>query len=271
MVRVEVLAAALLLAFTGVAEAVNLTIDGAQTYQVIEGFGVNANHRSWNNTELQPALDALIDQAGMTLFRVIYDNADWESANDNGDPNVMNWTYYNQVYSTADFQKMWDMSAYLNQRGITDGLMFNFQGTGPSWMLDADHSLKTGYEAEWAEMVASSFIYARDTQHLQFSLVAPGNEEDIYPQGILMTSDQYTTALHALAELLDANGLSDVRFVGPDLGYTSTDWMSAMMGDPVIMAKLAHFGLHSYEDNAGGSAGIYDSSSNRLTRSARIG
>jgi O-glycosyl hydrolase len=248
---------ALLLETAGLADPATVTIDGAQTYQVIEGFGVNANHRSWNSNELQPVLDALIDQAGMTLFRVVFDKADWEATNDNSDPNVMNWDYYNQVYSAPDFQKMWDMSAYLNQRGITNGLMFNFQGNGPDWMMDTN-GLAAGYEAEWAEMVASLFIYARNTQHLQFSLVAPDNEEDILVQGVDMTSDQYITALHDLAQLLDTNGLSDVRFVGPDLGYTSTDWLSAMMNDPAVMAKVAHFGMHSYYDEGGGSTGIYD-------------
>jgi hypothetical protein len=33
-----------------------VTIQGAQTAQVIEGFGVNVNHRSWNNDELNDAL-----------------------------------------------------------------------------------------------------------------------------------------------------------------------------------------------------------------------
>ena len=256
MVRVAVLVAALLLGLTSVAAAVNLTVDGSQTYQVIEGFGVNANHRSWNNNELQPVLDALIDQGGMTLFRVVMDKADWEATNDNSDPSIMNWTYYNAVYSTTDFQKMWDMSAYLNQRGITNGLIFNFQGNGPAWM--GGSPLAGGYEAEWAEMVASVFLYARNTQHLGFNLVAPDNEEDILVQGVDMTSAQYVTALHTLAQLLDANGLSDLHFVGPDLGYTSTAWLSAMMDDAVLMAKLAHFGLHSYQDNGGGSTGIYD-------------
>ncbi len=240
----------------GPSDTSTVTIDGAQTYQVIEGFGVNANHRSWNNHELQPVLDALIDQAGMTLFRVIYDKTDWEATNDNSDPNVMNWDYYNQVYSAPDFQKMWDMSAYLNQRGITNGLMFNFQGGGPDWM--GGDTLAPGYEAEYAEMIASLLVYARNTQQLQFGLVGPGNEEDIISQGVVMTSDQYVTALHALAQLLDTNGLSDVRFVGPDLGYTSTDWLSAMTNDPTVMAKVAHFGLHSYQDEGGGSTGIYD-------------
>ncbi len=247
----------LLLGLTLVGEAATVTIAGSQTYQVIEGFGVNANHRSWNNNELQPVLDALIDQAGMTLFRVIFDKADWEATNDNGDPAVLNWTYYNQLYTNSDFQKQWDMSVYLNQRGITNGLMFNFQGVGPAWM--GGNTLTSGYENEWAEMIASLLIYARSTQHLQFALVGPGNENDNNPpQGISMTSAQYVTALHTLAELLDSNGLSDLRFVGPDLAHTSTTWMSAMMDDPVIMGKLAHFGLHSYEDNGGGSTGIYD-------------
>ena len=31
-----------------------------------------------------------------------------------------------------------------------------------------------------------------------------------------------------------------------------------MMDDATVMAKVAHFGLHSYQDNGGGSTGIYD-------------
>ena len=96
---VGVMVPLLLLGHVGLAATASVTIDGSVTYQVIEGFGVNANHRSWNNTELQPVLDALIDQGGMTLFRVVFDKSDWEATNDNSNPNVMNWTYYNQVYS----------------------------------------------------------------------------------------------------------------------------------------------------------------------------
>jgi len=248
---------ALLLGSAGMAEAATITVDGSQTYQIIEGFGVNANHRSWNNTELQPVLDALIDEAGLTFFRVIYDKADWESSNDNNDPNILNWTYYNQLYTNSDFQKQWDMVAYLNQRGISNSVMFNFQGVGPAWM--GGTNLTPGYEAEWAEMIASLLIYARSTQHLQFALVSPGNENDNNPpQGISMTSTQYVTALHTLAQLLDTNGLSDLHFVGPDLAHTSTARLSDMMSDSLVMAKLAHFGLHSYEDSGIGSAGIFD-------------
>jgi O-glycosyl hydrolase len=129
---VGVVVPALLLRPSAQADTASVTIDGAQTYQMIEGFGANINHRSWNTNELPQVLDALIDAGGLTLFRVIYDSADWEAANDNSNPNVMNWDYYtNQVYNSEDFEKMWGLSAYLNGRGITDGLIYNFQGVGP--------------------------------------------------------------------------------------------------------------------------------------------
>ena len=73
-------AALLVVLLAGSIRAATITIDGSQTYQVIDGFGVNANHRSWNNNELKPVLDALIDQAGMTLFHVVFDNNNWEAA-----------------------------------------------------------------------------------------------------------------------------------------------------------------------------------------------
>ena len=153
---------------------------------------------------------------------------------------------------------MWDMSAYLNLRGISNGLMFNYQGNGPNWM--GGSPLIPGMEDEWAEMVASLLTYARSTQHLQFTLVGPGNEQDNHPpQGIaISTGTRYATALSNLGQLLDANGLGDVRFVGPDLAYYSNAWLTAMMNTPAVMAKLAHFGFHSYQDTGGGSAGIYD-------------
>src|SRR5262249_16957435 len=37
-----------------------------------------------------------------------------------------------------------------------------------------------------------------------------------------------------------------------------TNWLSEIMADPVVMAKLAHFGLHSYADGGGGAWGVSD-------------
>jgi O-glycosyl hydrolase len=234
----------------------SITINGAQTYQVIDGFGVNANHRGWNGTELQPVLNALIDQAGMTLFRIVYDKTDWEATNDNSNPAIMNWTYYNTIYNSAEFNKLWDMTAYLNQRGITDGTIFNFMGASPAWM--GGGWLDSGQEDEWAEQIASLLYYGRNTKGLSFSMVAPNNEPDYVNEGISMDASQYATSLHKLSQRLDANGMSDVRFIGPDLASGGTAYMPEMLADSTIMSKLAHFGLHSYSNGGGGTDGVYD-------------
>ena len=148
------------------------------------------------------------------------------------------------------------MMAYLNQRGITNGLMPKFGGPGPLWMGGV--SLTAGYENECAEMIASALIYARNTQHVQFTVAAPLNEPDITYTGIhLSGSAQYVTVLHDLGLQLDANGLSDLRFSGPELAYTSTSWPAAMMADPYLMSKLAHFGLHSYVGETPDASGVY--------------
>jgi O-glycosyl hydrolase len=235
-----------------------VTIQGAATNQVIEGFGVNLNYRGWNGTELQPVLDALIGQAGMTQFRVIYDLTDWEGTNDNADPDVFEWTNYNTIYSSAEFTKLWDMMAYLNQRGITNGAFFNFMGWGPSWMMSNDgRSLKAGMESEWAEMITSLLVYARNARGLQFNLVAPDNEPDLIPEGIhIPTATQYTNALHKLALRLDSAGMGDVGLVGPDLSIGGTTYLPQMTSDSVIMAKLKHFGIHGYTAGGGASAGV---------------
>ena len=233
-----------------------ITVDAAQTFQVIDGFGVNANHRSWTNAELRPVLDTLIDQAGMTLFRIVFDNTDWEATNDNADPAVMNWTNFNAIYSAPKFQPLWDMFVYLNQRGLSNGVFLNFMGPAPAWM--GGGTLATGMGEEWAETIASLLVYARTTRGLKFSLIAPNNEPDIANEGITMSAATYTNCLHKLADKLDANGLGDVRFVAPDRAGGGTGYMPEMLADPTIMAKLAHFGVHSYSDNGGGSGGVDD-------------
>jgi O-glycosyl hydrolase len=235
--------------------AAPVTFDGGVTYQVIDGFGVNVNHRSWHNDELKPVLDAFIDQAGMTLFRVVFDQSDWETNNDNADPNVMNWGYYNTVYGSATFAPLWDLMGHLNSKGITNGAFFCFMGSGPSWL--GGHGISSGLEPEWAEMITSLLYYARNTQGIGFNLVAPDNEPDQWSEGIQITSaSQYVTALQALAQRLDANGLSDVRFIGPDYTSGGTTYMPQMLANSVAMDKLGHWGVHPW--GAPGSSGVYD-------------
>jgi len=245
----------LLFAATLHLRADSLLIDGSETNQIIDGFGVNAAYYAWTNNDLKPVIDGLVDEAGMTLFRVVFNNG-WEAINDNSDSTQMDWAYYNSIYSSPECEKLWGFLGYLNEKGLTNEIMLNFQGPGPDWM--GGYFLTPGFEDEWAESVASLVIYARNTRHLQFGLLAPNNEPDSN-EGIHVTdARQYVTSLHALAANLDANGLSDIRFVGPDLSSPGILFIPEMMSDPLVASKIAHFGLHSYSPNGDGSHGITD-------------
>ena len=240
----------------GLALSARITVDGSQTLQTIEGLGVNVQSRSWNdNGEMQPVLDALLD-AGFTQFRIVLDNADWESSNDDGDPATINWSFYSPIYSGAAFQKMWGVMRYLNQKGITNGVIVNFQGPGPGWM--GGPVLTAGYEQEWAEMIASALIYARYTNGLQFSLIEPDNEPDLRNCGILMPVEQYLAAYRALALKLETNGMGDIRFIAPDLAFGDTNFFNSLMQDSFLMSKVAHFGVHGYTPVTRGSDGLKD-------------
>ena len=249
----------LLLVLAGSAGAVTVTIDGSKTNQIIDGFGVNANGVTLTTNELKPVIDALIDQAGMTLFLPEYGNCNWETTNCNSAPYVLNWTYYNSVYSGPDFQKFWGLMAYLNQRGITNGLMPKLGGPGPLWM--GGLTLKSGHELDYAEMVASMYIYACQTQHLQFASVYAANEPDFSGTGVQMSGPaQYITTMDDLGRLFDTNGMSNVDLSAPDTAYISTGltWLTAIMGDPYLMSKVRHFDLHSYVGVSDNSTGVHN-------------
>ncbi len=232
-----------------------LTINGAQTFQTIDGFGVNLNSLSWKNNELVPALDMLVDQLGATTWRVVFDMTDWEGTNDNADTNNANWTYYNGVYSNAKFQNLWGTLGYLNQKGITTGIVLSFMGRVPPWMGGA--SIPTNMEDEFVETVATLLYYAKNTANVRFDMVDPLNEPDWDGiEGPQVDQWQYTRLLQKLSAKLDAMGLSALRFVGPNTAAIQTGveiYTPEMMGNAVVMSKLAHFGLHNYAGLTGGA------------------
>src|SRR6476661_7714054 len=79
-------------------DTVTITVNGGQRFQTISALGADINPNSWDHGNLKPALDLLIDQEGMKTFRVGMDMIDWESTNDDADPNTFNWNYYDGIY-----------------------------------------------------------------------------------------------------------------------------------------------------------------------------
>jgi O-glycosyl hydrolase len=232
-----------------------LTIDGNQRFQTMDGFGISANSASWDNGELRPAIDRLIDDGGSTIWRVVIEMADWEAINDDADPDNFNWAYYDTIYSSPRFEELWATMAYLNQKGVANLLMLDFMGRGPTWLGGAD--LPASLEDEWVETVASVAYYARNNRHLQFGMFAPNNESDWDGiEGIRMNRTQHARVMRKLALKLDAIGISDLRLVGPDtaaIGTGVNDYLPDLMDEPAVMAKLDHFAFHNYAGDSGGA------------------
>jgi Bacterial Ig domain/Glycosyl hydrolase catalytic core len=239
-----------------------LTINGAQTFQTINGFGVNINSLSWKGGELIPALDMLADQLGATTWRVVFDMEDWESTNDNSDPAMPDWTYYNALYSNAKFQNLWGTLHYLNQKGISSGIVLSFMGRVPPWM--GGSKITTTLEDEWVEMIATLLYYARNTEGVQFSIVDPINEPDWDGiEGPQVDQFQYARLLEKLSVRLDAMGLGDVKFVGPNTASIDTgvnSYMPQMMSNATVMSKVDHFGFHNYNGQTSGADSAIKSS-----------
>jgi len=243
--------------------AIILQIDGATRFQQIDGIGVNANTRSWNGRELEPALNLLLDSMHATIWRVVVETVEqWEDVNDNSDPFTFNWDYYNKLYETPKFQKAWEMIGYLNKHGITDKLMINFMGPVPEWM--GKKTIKPGFEDEYVEMIASFFYYAKNKRHLKFGLVSPTNESDWHNEGPELDEKQYARLFTKLIDRMATLGMGDVRYVGPDPAGMENGikrYIPELMKDKIIMQKMAHFGLHSY-------AGYYANADSALKNSS---
>ncbi len=241
-----------------------ITINGAATYQIIDGFGVNVNTTWWykgayrNTDTLKPAIDMLVNDLGAALFRAVIEEMDWEAANDDPDPHHFNWSYFNEVFTSARFQGVWHTLRYLNQKGIGDRLVISFMGTPPSW-LGANYAISTTMEDEFVETIAAFLYYARHTAGIQFALVSPMNETEQvlkgWYEGPNMTDAvQFGRVLTKLAVKLDAIGMNDIRFVAPDAASQGffQSLLSEMVKDPLIMSKLYCWGVHNYGKDSGG-------------------
>ena len=167
------------------ADSPNLIINGAQTYQTIDGMGVNINVNNWHDGLLRPALDSLIETNGSSLFRVNRDPMDWVDSESlipqlhNLDPAMLE-----QVYETPRMQDIWNTIGYLNEKGVGgEQIVLSFQGWLPTWIggsgrFGVPSYITPGKEPEFATMVASLVYYGRRVKNLDFTSLAPLNEPD---------------------------------------------------------------------------------------------
>jgi O-glycosyl hydrolase len=264
--RMALLAVVAISLLTGTATAsadVTVRVDPNGPTRAMTGFGVNANVHSWKDGQLQPAIDRLAAM-GVTTWRVIIDRADWETTNDNADPATPDWDAYQKIYTTGKMADLWATIRAIEAKPGAQ-VSLSVMGGVPGWMggthVDADE------EAEWVEMIATMVYWGRVKEGLDFTLLAPANEIDWDGnEGPQIGPDQYVRLMHALSDRLDAMGLKDIRFVGPDTALSANaanDYLPAMAKDPVVWNRMAHVGIHSYNGDTSGVAGVLD----RLPRS----
>ena len=252
----------LALATSGFAQApAHITVDSSQRYQYIDGFGVNFSGTYFRESQ-KPMIDMLIDDLGATIFRLDpYGLINWEAANDNDDPNVMNWEYYNDRYSMPAFEASWAAARYLNSRGIRPYLTLS--GLPPEWMLDnkeaprhkvcksqppskPDH-LKVSMYDEFAETVVSLAVYARTRARIDFEYFGPVNETDCYPaEGPRIDPDEMPKVLGAIARRLRKEGLGDVKLIVAEQAVITNDYVTAMLQSADLMSQVGVFSFHTY-------------------------
>ena len=259
---------AMIFVWVNAAPAQNTRVDGAMKYQTIHGLGVNINPQSWNvNPEaVKKVIDSLVTGLGCTSFRLMFDDCDWEAANDNTDPHSYNWAYYDSVYSAPRFTGVWNTIQYLNSKGITD-ITLSPDGAAPVWMAGAAKGwmvgtkLNIGMEAEYAEMMSSMVYYGirRRSPSIQFVMLSPINETTCGGgEGVVMTPGQLGDVFSKIATHLIKDGIAGVTLIGPDDcgGWPGT--VQAMITSSITMSKLKFFGGHSYGSSTSVSQGLLD-------------
>lgn len=238
-----------------------ITVDSSQCFQTIDGFGLNVAG-PYTRDEQKAMFDMFIDDLGVTMFRVapylVY--SDWETVNDNHDPEVMNWEYYNDRYSTPSFEASWRTIRYLNSRGIRP--MIAVWGAVPPWMLDDKSTppqhgvcdpastippLKPSMYSEYAEQVVSMVEYARSHEHLDFQYFSPFNETDCYPaEGPRVDPAEAPAVLAAVAHLLQKDGLGDIKLAVADQAIIGNDYITPILKNAELMKQVGAFTFHTY-------------------------
>ncbi len=235
------------------------TLNAGTTFQTITALGVNINSDSWDNGNLKPALDLLVDN-GFKTYRVVMEMADWEGTNDDTNASNFNWAYYNPIYSGAtsfdnaqsgsNFANLWATIDYLHQKGVPDdNIMLSFMGPGPAWM--GGTTVTSSKLDEWVEMVLSAAYYGYTNGHT-FGLFSPNNEMDWgHNEGIIMSAANYADGLNRLAARMNTLGLAGVKIVGADTCCADDSYETAIKSYPTLMTKLGAFDFHQYGTSLG--------------------
>ena len=224
----------------------DIYINGNRAYQKIDGFGVNINSKYWDQDRLIPTMDLLRDDLGATLYRVdIWGKSNWVDPTSQVGPSSLNEANYSAIYQGDIFQRGWAMMRYLNSHGIEPYLTAS--GDVPTWMLGPDRKSLADYDA-FCEMQVSMVDWAKNKEHLRFTLFGPLNEIDVgSPEGPSVNPVEFAKVLEILDEKLTRRELGDIRLVVPETGF-GTSYLKEILRSRKLIKRIDVFGLHDYSD-----------------------
>ena len=224
----------------------DIYINGNRAYQKIDGFGVNINSKYWDQDRLIPTMDLLRDDLGATLYRVdIWGKSNWVDPTSQVGPSSLNEANYSAIYQGDIFQRGWAMMRYLNSHGIEPYLTAS--GDVPTWMLGPDRKSLADYDT-FCEMQVSMVDWAKNKEHLRFTLFGPLNETDVgSPEGPSVNPVEFVKVLEILDEKLTRRELGDIRLVVPETGF-GTSYLTEILRSRKLIKRIDVFGLHDYSD-----------------------
>lgn len=225
---------------------VNVLVNAGQTFQQVDGFGVNINSRYFDH-RLMPAMDLLVNDLGATLFRVdIWGKSNWIDPTGQAGRSSLDPVYQAKIFAGEVFQRGWEMMRWLNERGIQPYLTAS--GIVPEWMLGADGKTLADYEA-FTGMMVEMLYWAKNQERLDFHLFGPLNETDLGdPEGPTVLPEGYVKVCERLVEKLDGRGLGDIQLVVAEQSQFNTDYLRAFTNSQSLVGRIGAFAMHDYSD-----------------------
>ena len=222
-----------------------ITVDGMQSFQTIDGFGVNINSKYWDGGQLVPTMDLLCQDLGATLYRVdIWGKSNWIDPAGTIGPVALAADHLAAIYCSDMFGRGWAMMRHLNHHGIEPFLTAS--GDVPGWMLATDGKTLADHE-RFCDMLVSMVAWAKQREGLRFGLFSPMNETDIgSPEGPTVPPGDFVRVLEILDSKLTKAGLDDIRLVVADQAHFGPDYVREIVRSPRLVERIAVFGMHTY-------------------------
>ncbi len=225
-----------------------LTINAAQRFQTIDGFGVNITPAQWRNENLKPTIDSLVDDLGSTLIRFdCYGRADWLDPKMQQPDGSFPEQYLEKVYTSPVFKDAWATFRYFNAKGIEP--IFNISGAiDAGWATDHNGKQQRlkNFDA-YAEMAVTLLKWAREKEGLKFSLFMPFNETDLgFPEGPRFLDEDCYPAFVAMMEKLKKNGFENLPVVVMDDSSLNPKRLEDILKNEQYAPRVKGFGWHTY-------------------------